>query len=60
MPRRHGQSNLRTWRDGTRVLRTVLREHRSGISGHAVQRVRHLIHSSSDVGTDRSFVEVTP
>ncbi|MGH3695526.1 MAG: glycosyltransferase family 2 protein [Pseudonocardiaceae bacterium] len=45
MPRRHGRSNLRTFRDGTRVLRTVLREHRSGISGHAVQRIRQMVHS---------------
>lgn len=28
MPRRHGRSNLRTFRDGTRVLQTILREHR--------------------------------
>ncbi|MFN2497311.1 MAG: glycosyltransferase family 2 protein [Pseudonocardiaceae bacterium] len=34
MPRRSGQSNLRTFRDGTRVLRTVLREHRNhGVPG---------------------------
>lgn len=25
-PRRHGESNLNTWRDGSRVLRTLLRE----------------------------------
>jgi hypothetical protein len=47
MPRRHGHSNLRTFRDGTRVLRTVLREHRSGVSGHAVQRIRHLVHDAT-------------
>jgi glycosyltransferase involved in cell wall biosynthesis len=28
LPRRYGQSNLRTFRDGQRVLRTLLREHR--------------------------------
>jgi hypothetical protein len=28
MPRRHGRSNLRTFRDGSRVLQTILREHR--------------------------------
>jgi glycosyltransferase involved in cell wall biosynthesis len=44
MPRRFGHSNLRTFRDGTRVLRTVLREHQAGVSGHAVQSVRHLVH----------------
>jgi glycosyltransferase involved in cell wall biosynthesis len=37
MPRRHGKSNLRAVRDGFRVLRTVLRSHRSGISGRVVQ-----------------------
>jgi glycosyltransferase involved in cell wall biosynthesis len=47
MPRRHGRSHLRTFRDGIRVLRTVLREHRSGISGHAVQAVRQRVHDSS-------------
>jgi len=44
MPRRFGHSNLRTFRDGTRVLRTVLREHETGMSGHAVQHVRDLVH----------------
>ncbi|MGY1733357.1 glycosyltransferase family 2 protein [Geodermatophilus sp. SYSU D01045] len=44
MPRRFGRSNLRTFRDGTRVLRTVLREHNSGLSGHAVQQVRSMVH----------------
>lgn len=44
MPRRHGQSNLRTFRDGTRVLRTVLREHRDGVSGRATQAVRRQVH----------------
>ena len=28
--RRHGESNLNTWRDGTRVLRTLLRERWAG------------------------------
>jgi glycosyltransferase involved in cell wall biosynthesis len=28
MPRRYGRSNLRTFRDGRRVLQTILREHR--------------------------------
>lgn len=44
MPRRYGQSNLRTVRDGTRVLRTVLRTHHNGLSGYAVQRARALAH----------------
>lgn len=37
MPRRYGKSNLRAVRDGIRVLRTVLRDHRSGVSGRVVQ-----------------------
>ncbi|HEY1969868.1 MAG TPA: glycosyltransferase family 2 protein [Pseudonocardia sp.] len=44
MPRRSGTSNLRTVRDGTRVLRTVLRGHRRGISGRVVQTIRYLVH----------------
>lgn len=44
LPRRSGKSNLRTFRDGTRVLRTVLRTHETGLSGHAVQRVRRVVH----------------
>jgi glycosyltransferase involved in cell wall biosynthesis len=44
MPRRCGKSNLRTVRDGIRVLRTVLRGHRRGISGRAVQTIRHRVH----------------
>jgi hypothetical protein len=47
MPRRSGRSNLRTVRDGTRVLRTLLRGHRRGISGRAVQHIRHLAHGTS-------------
>ena len=45
MPRRHGRSNLRTFRDGTRVLRAVLREHRSGLSGLVVQALRRWVHA---------------
>jgi len=37
LPRRHGRSNLNAFWDGTRVLRTVLRNHHSGISGAVVQ-----------------------
>jgi glycosyltransferase involved in cell wall biosynthesis len=46
MPRRHGKSNLRAVRDGTRVLRTLLREHHDGVSGQAVQALRRWAHSS--------------
>jgi glycosyltransferase involved in cell wall biosynthesis len=52
MPRRCGKSNLRTLRDGTRVLRTVLRGHQRGISGLTVQRIRYLVHrNESDEGS---------
>ena len=37
MPRRTGESNLHAVRDGTRVLKTVLRHHRTGVTGHLVQ-----------------------
>jgi len=37
LPRRAGESNLRAIRDGTRVLRTVLRGHRSGPAGHVLE-----------------------
>jgi glycosyltransferase involved in cell wall biosynthesis len=40
LPRRSGESNLHAIRDGIRVLRTVLRSHRSGVSGHLYQAVR--------------------
>lgn len=39
-PRLCGDSNLRTFRDGSRVLRTVVGCHDSGLSGLAVQRLR--------------------
>ncbi|HEX2073577.1 MAG TPA: glycosyltransferase family 2 protein [Geodermatophilus sp.] len=52
MPRRFGHSNLRTFRDGTRVLRTVLREHRSGATGYAVQHVRQWVHRSADAAAE--------
>jgi Glycosyl transferase family 2 len=45
LPRRAGRSNLRSIRDGTRVLRTVVRAHRSGLSGHLVQSVRRHAHA---------------
>ena len=43
MPRRTGASNLHAIRDGIRVLRTVLRHHHSGVSGHAYQALRHAV-----------------
>jgi glycosyltransferase involved in cell wall biosynthesis len=42
LPRRSGASNLHAIRDGIRVLRTVLRHHRSGVSGHVYQAARHV------------------
>ena len=39
MPRRYGKSNLNAVRDGIRVLRTVLRGHRSGVSGHLLEAI---------------------
>jgi hypothetical protein len=51
MPRRAGRSNLRAMRDGTRVLRTVLRDHRSGLSGHVVQSVRRRVHARDEIGS---------
>lgn len=50
MPRRSGRSNLRPFRDGTRVLRTVLREHQTGISGRAVQTLRQWVHGVPEAG----------
>ena len=46
LPRRAGKSNLHSVRDGVRVLRTVLRSHRSGLSGRMVQSVRKQIHAT--------------
>ena len=40
LPRRSGESNLHAIRDGIRVLRTVLRHHGSGVSGHVYQAAR--------------------
>lgn len=45
LPRRAGSSNLNSIRDGIRVLRTVLRSHRSGLSGRVVQSVRKQVHA---------------
>jgi glycosyltransferase involved in cell wall biosynthesis len=48
LPRRTGRSNLRSIRDGTRVLRTVVQSHRSGFSGRLVQSVRN--HANDGAG----------
>jgi len=58
MPRRHGRSKLRTFPDGMRVLRTVLRQHRSGISGYIVQRIRQRVHPTSGAVTAQTSREV--
>jgi glycosyltransferase involved in cell wall biosynthesis len=39
MPRRSGKSNLNAIRDGFRVLNTVLKGHRSGVSGHLLEAI---------------------
>jgi glycosyltransferase involved in cell wall biosynthesis len=49
LPRRTGKSNLRSIRDGIRVLRTVVRDHRSGVTGHLVQSVRRRVHAGDRV-----------
>jgi glycosyltransferase involved in cell wall biosynthesis len=59
MPRRAGRSNLHTFRDGTRVLRTLLRHHQTGVSGYMVQRVRQAIHSDTAAGVARADLGVT-
>lgn len=51
LPRRAGTSNLRSVRDGIRVLRTVLRDHHSGLSGRVVQSVRRQVHAGDRLGT---------
>lgn len=60
MPRRHGRPNLRAIRDGTRVLRTMPREHRNGISGQAVQGLRRLMHGPLGVVSAQAPHKVKP
>jgi glycosyltransferase involved in cell wall biosynthesis len=50
LPRRAGKSNLHSIHDGIRVLRTVVRSHRSGASGRLVQSVRKRVHAGDSVG----------
>jgi glycosyltransferase involved in cell wall biosynthesis len=49
LPRRSGESNLHAIRDGIRVLRTVLRHHSSGVSGHLYQAARQAARRPSAV-----------
>jgi glycosyltransferase involved in cell wall biosynthesis len=52
LPRRAGKSNLHSIRDGIRVLRAVLRDHHSGLSGLLVQSLRNRrIHAADGVGS---------
>lgn len=51
LPRRTGKSNLRSIRDGMRVLRTVVRDHRSGLSGRLVQSVCKHAHPGNAAGS---------
>jgi hypothetical protein len=53
LPRRAGKSNLHSIRDGIRVLQTVLRDHRSGLSGRLVQSVRNGAHAGDRTGSTR-------
>lgn len=41
LPRRSGRSNLHAISDGNLVLQTILRDHRSGLSGRVVQAILH-------------------
>ncbi|WP_178361964.1 glycosyltransferase family 2 protein [Mycolicibacterium hippocampi] len=50
LPRRAGKSNLNSIRDGIRVLRTVLRGHRAGVSGFVVQAIRKQVHAGEPIG----------
>jgi glycosyltransferase involved in cell wall biosynthesis len=50
-PRRAGKSNLHSIRDGIRVLRIVVRDHRSGLSGRLVQSVRERVHAGDRAGS---------
>ena len=47
--RLHGSSNLRTFRDGWRVLRTIAKEWMLGYSTIKTPGIRHLIHRNYDV-----------
>ncbi|MGB3483045.1 MAG: glycosyltransferase family 2 protein [Mycobacterium sp.] len=49
LPRRAGKSNLHSVSDGVRVLRAVLRDHRTGVSGRVVQSVRKYVHAGERV-----------
>jgi len=49
MPRRNGVSNLNAIRDGIRVLRTVVRDHQTGVSGRLVQSARQRRNSRSAI-----------
>jgi glycosyltransferase involved in cell wall biosynthesis len=51
LPRRSGKSNLHAIRDGTKVLRTVIRSHRSGLCGHLLHAVSSRHHSEPPAHT---------
>lgn len=48
LPRRAGKSNLHAIRDGCRVLKTMLRHHHTGVSGHLARALSNL-HGSTQV-----------
>jgi glycosyltransferase involved in cell wall biosynthesis len=51
LPRRAGKSNLRSIHDGSRVLRTLLRGHRSRPRGRLVQSVRKGVETSGGIAS---------
>jgi glycosyltransferase involved in cell wall biosynthesis len=51
LPRRAGKSNLHSIRDGIRVLRTVVRSHRSGFSGRIVHPVGKGVRAGDRMGS---------
>jgi glycosyltransferase involved in cell wall biosynthesis len=56
-PRAHGESNLNTWRDGTRVLRTMLRHRFARRPRQALEPVPLVVAAeSSAAGTDISTI----
>jgi hypothetical protein len=64
LPRRHGVSKLRTFRDGERVLRTLLRErvsrHPRPVVDPIDQRVLHRWRSAADPLGARAAEEALP
>ena len=60
LPRRYGESRLRAVRDGTRVLRAIVRGHEVGVSGRAVQLARRAAGRDPLIPEPRAVGEPTP